>query len=301
MEVYMEDFNNLAIESAAPEISMESRSRRVKGEVTFSIKSLVSVIVLILLLAAAGVGAYFYIDYADQWVSTNNASVDGRIFSVAALLPGSVEEIHVAESSRVAKDEPLATIDSTLQDLGIRKIETAIRANDLMIRKLDDQPEAAHEIELAKARRDELSLLLEEAWFMYRQTSIFSPADGYVAQLLVEAGEYVMPGQTLMSIVNLDDLWITANFSEEQVRHLRVGQEVDIYVDAYPSEQMRGTVENIMPAGGSAFALFPPDATAGNWVRVSQRIPVRIALEDDGDNEDLRLRIGMLARVRVER
>jgi len=215
MEFYMEDFKNLTIESAATEISMEPRSRRVKGEVTFSIKAFVSVLVLILLLAAAGAGVYFYIDYADQWISTNNASVDGRIYAVAALLPGSVEEILVTESTRVAKDEPLATIDSTLQDLGIRKIEAAIRANDLTIGKLDDQPEAALELELARARRDELNLLLEEARFMYRQASIFSPADGYVAHMLVEAGEYVTPGQTLMSIVNLDDLWITANFSEE--------------------------------------------------------------------------------------
>jgi len=296
----MEDFKNLTIESAATEISMESRSRRVKGEVTFSIKALLSVLVLILLLAAAAVGAYFYIDYADQWISTNNASVDGRIFAVAALLPGSVEEIHVTESSRVAKDEPLATIDSTLQDLTIRKIEAAIRANDLSIGKLDDQPEAALEFELARVRRDELNLLLEEAKFMYRQTNILSPADGYIANLQIEAGEYILPGQTLMSVVNLDDLWITANFSEEQVRHLRVGQQVDIYVDAYPDEQLRGEVANIMPVGGSAFALFPPDATAGNWVRVPQRIPVRIVFEKE-NNENSRLKIGMLARVRVER
>lgn len=297
----MEDFKNLEIESAAAEISVESRSRRAKGEVIVSVKALISVLAIILVLAAAGAGVYFYIDYADQWISTNNASVDGRIYAVAALLPGSVEEIYATESSRVAKDEPLATIDSTLQSLAVRKIEAAIRANDLNIGKLDDQPEAALELEVARARRDELNLLLEEARFMYRQTSILSPADGYVAHLQVEAGEYVMPGQTIMSVVNLDDLWITANFSEEQVRHLRVGQEVDIYVDAYPDEQFRGKVANIMPTGGSAFALFPPDATAGNWVRVSQRIPVKIALEEDGNNEGLRLRIGMLARVRVER
>jgi len=95
-------------------------------------------------------------------------------------------------------------------------------------------------------------------------------------------------------------IWITANFSEEQVRHLRVGQQVDIYVDAYPDEQLRGEVANIMPVGGSAFALFPPDATAGNWVRVPQRIPVRIVFEKE-NNENSRLKIGMLARVRVER
>ncbi|MBS3943491.1 MAG: HlyD family secretion protein [Dethiobacter sp.] len=297
----MEDFKSIVVDSAATEVSVESRSRGVKGKVTVSIKALVSVLVVILLLATVGAGVYFYIDYADQWISTNNAFVDGRIYAVAALFPGSVEEIHVAEGARVTKDEPLATIDSALQSLAVRKIEAALRTNDLTIEKLDFQPATAPELELARARRDELNLFLEEARFIYRQTNVLSPADGYVAHLQVEAGEYAMTGQTIMSVVNLDDLWISANFSEEQVRHLRVGQEVDIYVDAYPDEQLRGTVANIMPAGGSAFALFPPDATAGNWVRVSQRIPVKIVFADDGNKEDLRLKIGMSATVRVER
>ena len=105
-----------------------------------------------------------------------------------------------------------------------------------------------------------------------------------------------------MSVVNLNDLWIKANFTEEQVSNNRIGQEVDIYVDTYPGEPLLGKVASIMPAGGLAFALFPPDATAGNWVRVPQRIPVKIVFDEDEDRgEDLRLRIGMLARVSVER
>jgi len=296
----MDELKSLTVESASMEISSESRSRRVKGEVTFSVKTLVSVMVIILVLAAAGVGGYLYIDYMDQWISTNNAFVDGSIYTVASLLPGNIEEIHAAESKHVTKGESLAAIDSTLQRLAVRKIETAIRANDLTIDNLDNNPEMSAELAMARIRQDELNILLEESEVLYRKTNILSPSDGYVAHMQVETGEYVMPGQALMSVVNLDELWITANFSEEQVRYLRVGQEVDIYVDAYPNEQLRGKVESIMPAGGAAFALFPPDATAGNWVRVAQRIPVKIALDDQND-ENLRLKIGMLARVRVER
>jgi len=297
----MEDYKGLTAESATTESSAQARNKRAKGKVTVSIKTLVSVVVIILVLAAASAGVYFYIDYADQWISTNNAFVEGRIYSVAAPLPGSIEKIHSVENMRVNKGEPLVTIDSTLQSLAVRKIEAAIRANNLTIEKLDDRPQAAPELGLARARRDELNLLLEEARFLYQQTSVLSPADGYVAHLQVETGEYVMPGQTLMSVVNLDDLWITANFSEDQIRYIRIGQEVDIFVDAYPDEQFRGKVANIMPVGGSAFALFPPDATAGNWVRVAQRIPVKIVFDEDDYNKNLRLKIGMLARVRVER
>ncbi len=103
-----------------------------------------------------------------------------------------------------------------------------------------------------------------------------------------------------MSVVNLDDLWVVANFNEEQIRDLRPGQEVDIHIDAFPDEVLRGKVDSIMPASGAAFALFPPDATSGNWVRVPQRISVKIVFAENRVDEDVDLRIGMLARVRVE-
>jgi len=306
----MEDFKSLTVESAASEKCVEAGSKRDKGVLTVGIEALVSkagiktvlsVLMIVLLLAAAGIGTYFYIAYMDQWISTNNASVDGKIYAVITEFPGRVEKIHEVENARVIKNEPIVDIDRTHQSISKRKIKAAIRANALMVAELIKQPHAASELEVARARRDELNLLLEESEVLYRQTRILSPAYGYVAHKQVKAGEYVMPGQTLMYVVNLDDLWITANFSEELVRYLKIGQQVDIYVDAYPDYSLRGKVARIMPAGGSAFALFPPDATAGNWVRASQRIPVRIELERNQNDEDLRLRIGMLARVRIKK
>jgi len=268
--------------------------------VTISTNALVTVLLLIVVLGIAALGAYLYIDYADQRVSTNNASIEGRIYNVSVLVPGKIERIDVKEGTFVEQGDSLAALDSTLQDLGIRKIEAAIRANELTIEKLD-LPGAAADIELSRVRREELRLHLEKAKLLYDQTKIISPASGYVAHMQVEAGEYVVPGQTIMSIVNLEDLWITANFTEQQIRHIRIGQAVDIYIDAYPDEEFTGRVASIMPAGGAAFALFPADATAGNWVRVAQRIPVKIVFDDTRENDDLLLRIGMLARVRVER
>jgi membrane fusion protein (multidrug efflux system) len=363
----MEDSKSLSTESAISENGMESRSKRGKGKFRVSKKTLLLVFVLLLVLAAGGAGVYFYMDYADQWVSTNNAFVDGKIYTVSSQIPGRIENIHVAEGARIAKGDILVAVDSTLQNLAIRKIEAAIRvneltienledwppvepelrianarrdelnilleearildekrvllaatdsrlqklatrkieaairANDLIIKDLEDLLRAAPELEIARARHDELNILLEEARVLYEQTTILSSTDGYIANMQAEEGEHVLPGQPLMSVVNLDDLWITANFLEEQVRYLRVGQKVDIYVDAYPNYPLRGRVESIMPAGGAAFALFPPDATAANWVRVPQRIPVKIVFEEDQNKEGLRLRIGMLAEVRVER
>jgi multidrug resistance efflux pump len=298
----MEELKHESAKSAMSENGMELRGKRVKGKFRVSKKTLLSVSVLILVLAAAGAGARFYIDYAGQWISTNNAFVEGRIYTVSSQIPGHIDKIHVAEGARIAKGTLLVAVDSTLQNLAVRKIEAAIRTNARMMEISEHLlPHADPELEMARARRDELNIMLEEARFVYEQTRIFSPSDGYIAHMLAEEGEYVLPGQALMSVVNLDDLWITANFLEEQVRYLRVGQKVDIYVDADPNYPLHGRVESIMPAGGAAFALFPPDATGAAWVRVPQRIPVKIVFEEDENRKHLRLRIGMLAEVRVER
>jgi len=212
-----------------------------------------AVLVVIVIFAAAGAGIYFYIDYQDQWVITNNAAVDGRIYTVSSPVPGFVNNVAVDENTLVSKGDLLTVLDSTLQ-----------------------------------------------GEFLLQQYRIRSPAAGYIANRQAEAGEHMLPGQPLMFVVNLEDLWVTANFTEEQIKYLRQGQEADIYIDAFPEEQLRGRVAEIMPAGGAAFSLFPPDATAANWVRVAQRIPVKIIFEDVLP-ENMRLRQGMLARVRVER
>ncbi|MBS3948147.1 MAG: HlyD family secretion protein [Dethiobacter sp.] len=267
---------------------------------SISIKSFVVALTVIAILAAAGTGIYLYIEYQNQWVTTNNAVVEGRIYTVSSPVPGLVGAIAADENTRVSKGDLLSEIDSTLQELSVQKIKAAIEANNLTLEALGVQPERKVDLEMARARQRELKLLLEEAEFLLHQFQIRSPAAGYIANRLVETGEYVFPGQPLMSVVNLEDLWITANFTEEQIKYLRQGQEVDIHIDAFPEERLRGRVAGVMPAGGAAFSLFPPDATAANWVRVAQRIPVRIILED-AIPENMRLRQGMLARVRVER
>lgn len=223
-----------------------------------------------LVLVAAGMGAIFhYLDYLDQWVRTNNASIDGRMYMVSAQIPGTIGSIHVTEGMRVEKGAVLATLVPNFQGLWLRP--------------------------------DELWTNTEEALMLREQTKIAAPASGYVAHLQADTGEHHAAGQPLMFIVNLDKLWVRANFSENDIRHIRLGQEVDIRVDAYPDTVLAGRVASILPAAGAVFSLFPPDATAGNWVRVAQRIPVKITIDDNDRQNGLSLRIGMLARVRIRK
>src|SRR5207253_11066206 len=113
----------------------------------------------------------------------------------------------------------------------------------------------------------------------------------------VEVGQNVQPGQQLMSLVSLDDVWVTANFKETQLRHMRVGQQARIHVDANGREY-KGHADSIGGASGARFSLLPPENATGNYVKVVQRIPVKIVFEP-GENSDHALRRGMSVEATV--
>src|SRR6266498_70256 len=121
----------------------------------------------------------------------------------------------------------------------------------------------------ARAARDQAALNLS-------YTRITAPAAGVVSKKTVELGQLVQAGQPLMSVVSLQDVWITANLKETQIEDVKPGQPVDFTVDAYPGLHFRGHVESLSPATGARFSLLPPDNATGNFTKVVQRIPVRI-------------------------
>jgi membrane fusion protein, multidrug efflux system len=132
---------------------------------------------------------------------------------------------------------------------------------------------------------------LEQAQLNLQYTKIIAPTHGVIGHRTAEVGQYVQPGQALMSLVDIDNVWITANFKETQLRHMQAGQPVEIKVDA-SGRKYKGKVQAIGGASGSRFSLFPPENATGNYVKVVQRIPVRILLDPD-QNKDHTLRPGM--------
>jgi membrane fusion protein (multidrug efflux system) len=141
---------------------------------------------------------------------------------------------------------------------------------------------------------------LREAWLTWRRTSIPSPVSGYVAKRSVQVGQRVSPGTPLMAVVPLDQLWVDANFKEDQLAAMRIGQPVELAADLYGGGvTYHGKVLGIGAGTGSAFALLPPQNATGNWIKVVQRIPVRVVL----DPQELArhpLRIGLSMRVDVD-
>ncbi|MGC9291485.1 MAG: HlyD family secretion protein [Acidobacteriaceae bacterium] len=160
-----------------------------------------------------------------------------------------------------------------------------------------------------KARADQAAAQVQEAQAAVEQarldlsyTVITAPESGIVNNKTVEVGQNVSDGQTLMTLVPLEDVWVTANFKETQLTHMRAGQPVVITVDAYGNREYHGKITQIGGATGSMLGLFPPENATGNYVKVVQRIPVRIDFTNPDENKDHLLRPGMsvIPTVRVK-
>ena len=209
-------------------------------------------------------------DQADAAAKANAAAVDSARAGVAA-----AEQQVMQGESRVSQSEAnLKSSQTGPQQVQISQAKA--RA-------------AAAQVEQKKAVLDQAELNLQYC-------TLTAPVSGVVSKN-VEVGNNVQPGQTLISIVPLDDIWITANFKETQLAHMRKGQAVTIAVDAY-SREYHGKVDSIAGASGARFSLLPPENATGNYVKVVQRVPVKIVL-DPGENKDHLLRLGMSVEPKV--
>lgn len=145
---------------------------------------------------------------------------------------------------------------------------------------------------LAQARADVRTAELNLSY-----TTIYAPVSGVIGHKTVELGHRIQPGQTLLTIVPVDDIWVTANFKETQLGHMHPGEPVTIHVDTF-GRDFRGTVEDMAGASGPLFSLFPPENASGNYVKIVQRFPVRIHISP-GEDPQHQLRPGMSVEAKV--
>ena len=130
-------------------------------------------------------------------------------------------------------------------------------------------------------------------------TVVVAPEDGLVSKITVQPGQFVQAGQSLFSIVHSDRIWVVANFKETQLNKMREGQRVVVTADVFKNHDFEATVGSFSPATGSTFALLPPDNASGNFVKVVQRLPVRIEFTNTSDTLIRKLRPGMNVQVDV--
>jgi membrane fusion protein (multidrug efflux system) len=170
----------------------------------------------------------------------------------------------------------------------IKQLEASLETQRALIK----QTESGLPTQQAQIQEKEATLKMAELNQSY--TRIYAPSEGYITKRTVEVGNQVQAGQPLMAIVPLtqEDIWITANYKETQLKYVKPGQRVTIKVDTYPGKTFEGRVNSIMAGTGAVFSLFPPENATGNFVKVVQRIPVKIVLESGTDPNHV-LRVGM--------
>jgi membrane fusion protein (multidrug efflux system) len=205
-----------------------------------------------------------------------------------------------ADASRATVESAHATVNEATQAVSVAESRRAQSINALTqsqaeLRTANTGPEQVTVIkaraESAAARVLQAKAVLDQATLNLAYTTVTAPAAGRVSKKSVEPGQVIQPGQPLLAIVPVEDIWITANFKETQLKNMRPGQPATVSVDAY-GRTYQGHVDSIAAATGARFSLLPPENATGNYVKVVQRIPVKIVLDKGQDPEHL-LRPGM--------
>lgn len=345
-------------------------------------KKKIAFIIFVALGVLGAVVLYFYLGYKATHIATDDAFVDGHVYTIASKIPGTVRQVFVDDNQRVKKGDLLVEIDPVDYEVRVKETSSVLGAEEARLAEIKARAEAAgrqldefraavataranlelEEATLGQAERDakrakalfadeafsreqyektdtaydvskarvkaareqlrqaeiavetqkavvrqiestsvaqkstvrQRAAQLDTAQLNYGYTKIYAPADGYITKKSVERGNQLQAGQPLMAVAGLDDIWVVANYKETEMKKIKPSQKVAIKFDTYPDREFRGTVESIMAGTGAVFSLFPPENATGQYVKVVQRIPVKIVLDKDTDAGHV-LRIGMSA------
>ncbi len=204
----------------------------------------------------------------------------------------------------LAKREPLVAA-SAIAPEEVRHARENVALARAALTQAERQATASHALVDGASVEDNPAVLqakaaYRDAWITAQRNAVVAPVTGYVAERSVQLGQHVQAGQALMTVIPLNALWVDANFKEVQLRHLRIGQAAEVRSDLYGGSYLyHGHVQGMSAGTGAAFALLPAQNASGNWIKVVQRVPVRIKI-DDADLARSPLRVGLSATVTVD-
>lgn len=216
------------------------------------------------------------------------------------------------QAKRIAMDKARYDYENRKNLIGLKAIsnEDFTHAKDALNTAEQDLKQAIFQLQMAQDAVGKYTLenhpwieeqkaQVREAYYKLMHCAIYAPATGYVAQRAVEVGQWVTPASYMMAIIPIDYMWVDANFKETQLTYMRIGQPAKVKIDLYGDVEFNGTVYGIASGTGSVFSLIPPQNATGNWIKIVQRLPVRIVL----DKETMKkypLRLGLSADVHVD-
>ncbi len=211
------------------------------------------------------------------------------------------QAVATAQADEAALNQ--ARQNATAAEANVRMAQDRVKQSQAQLRNAQTGPQQV-KIQLAKADQaaaqvEQSRAALAQAKLNLSYAKVVAPVDGIITRKSVEVGQNVSIGQNMATLISLDDIWVTANFKETQLDLMRPGQPVTITVDAYGGRKYDGVVTQIGGATGSVLSLFPPENATGNYVKVVQRVPVRIDLKDKSEDSDHLLRPGLSVEPKV--
>jgi membrane fusion protein, multidrug efflux system len=204
----------------------------------------------------------------------------------------------------LAKRQPLLA-DHAIAPEEVRHAQESVELARAALSQAQRQAASAHALVEGVDVQDNPAVLqakaaFRDAWISAQRNGVVAPVSGYVAERSVQLGQHIQAGQALMTVIPLNALWVDANFKEVQLRHLRIGQPAEVRSDLYGGSFIfHGHVQGMSAGTGAAFALLPAQNASGNWIKVVQRVPVRIQI-DENDLVKSPLRVGLSATVTVD-
>jgi membrane fusion protein, multidrug efflux system len=293
------------------------------------------VVPMLLVMIAVAAFAWFYFMNKRDYITTDDAVIDGNRSSISSKILGRIDQLTVDEGDTVKQGQLLVRLDESdlraqetqadaslalaRENIVLAKVSLAraqmdferasaqFRDNVIPREQFDhaqsevESAKARHGIAVAQSRSAEAQLGIVRT--QLRNVSILSPMDGVIAKRWALAGDVVQPGQAILSVSDLSALWVTANLEASRLGSIHINDRVSIHVDAYPRYEFSGTVTQIGSNTASQFSLIPPNNASGNFTKITQRVPVKISIEypaGDDARREIRLLPGMSVEIKVK-
>jgi membrane fusion protein (multidrug efflux system) len=256
-------------------------------------------------------GVFLYWLHARNFESTDDAYTTAHVHDISARVAGTVERVSVDDNQFVKAGQPLVGLDHRDFKVALERAQAQVLQRRAAVGQAqatfdrsqsdyDRATELAHGKVISKAEVDSATAAFKtangavaaakadlaaaeaaasDAELQLSYTTIVAPVDGVVAKKTVETGARIQPGQALMAVVERN-VWVLGNFKETQLARMRVGQHVDVKIDAVPEHRFSGHIDSLQPGTGSTFALLPPDNATGNFTKIVQRVPVKIVFDN---------------------